>query len=75
MYLSDFIKKPVLSPTGEKVGKLKDVIVSSDHSYPIIKALEINTNDKKTINISWRYIGTLGNEIKLKYPLKDIKGV
>ncbi len=73
MYLSDFIKKPVLSPTREKVGKLNDVIVSSDHSYPIIKALKINTNDKKTINISWRYIGTLGNEILLKYPLDDIK--
>ncbi len=72
MYLSDFIKKPVLSPTGKKVGKLKDVIVSSDHSYPIIKALEITTNDKRTLNISWRYIGTLGNEIKLKYPLKDL---
>jgi len=40
LYLSDFIKKPVLSPTGERVGKLKDVIVSSDHSYPIIKALK-----------------------------------
>lgn len=73
LYLSDFIKKPVLSPTGEKIGKLKDVIVSSDHSYPIIKALEITTNDKRTVNISWRYIGTLGNEIKLKYPLKDLK--
>jgi CBS domain-containing protein/sporulation protein YlmC with PRC-barrel domain len=73
LYLSEFIKKPVLSPTGEKIGKLKDVIVSSDHSYPIIKALKINTNDKRTLNISWRYIGTLGNEIKLKYPLKDFK--
>ena len=74
MYLSDFIKKPVISPTGERIGKLKDVIVSSDHSYPIIKALKINTTDKKTINVSWRYIGGLGNEIKLKYPLEDITG-
>jgi magnesium transporter len=73
LYLSDFIKKPVISPTGEKVGKLNDVIVSSDHSYPIIKALKINTTDKETINVSWRYIGGLGKEIKLKYPLEDIK--
>lgn len=73
MYLSDFIKKPVLSPTGDKVGKLKDVIVSSDHSYPIIKALKVNTTDKKTINISWRYIGNLGKEIKLKFPLDEIQ--
>jgi CBS domain-containing protein/sporulation protein YlmC with PRC-barrel domain len=73
LYLSDFIKKPVLSPTGDKVGKLKDVIVSSDHSYPIIKALKVNTTDKKTINISWRYIGNLGKEIKLKFPLDEIQ--
>jgi len=73
LYLSDFIKKPVLSPTGDKVGKLKDVIVSSDHSYPIIKALKVNTTGKKTINISWRYIGNLGKEIKLKFPLDEIQ--
>jgi magnesium transporter len=72
LYLSDFIKKPVLSPTGERIGKLKDVIVSSDHSYPIIKALKVNTTDKKTINISWRYIGKLGKEISLKYQLDEI---
>ncbi len=72
MYLSDFIKKPVLSPKGEKVGKLKDVIVSSDHSYPIIKALKIDITGKKTINISWRYIGKLGKEIILKYSLEEI---
>lgn len=73
MYLSDFIKKPVLSPKGERIGKLKDVIVSSDHSYPIIKALKVNTTDKKTINISWRYIGKLGKEISLKCPLEEIR--
>jgi CBS domain-containing protein/sporulation protein YlmC with PRC-barrel domain len=73
LYLSDFIKKPVLSPEGERIGKLKDVIVSSDHSYPIIKALKVNTTGKKTINISWRYIGKLGKEISLKYPLEEIK--
>jgi magnesium transporter len=72
MYLSDFIKKPILSPKGKKIGKLTDVIVSSDHSYPIIKALKINTSDKKSINISWKYIGKLNNEISLKYPLKEL---
>jgi magnesium transporter len=72
LYLSDFIKKPVYSPAGDKIGKLKDVIVSSDHTYPIIRALKINTIDKKIINISWGYIGSLGKKIELKYPLKDI---
>lgn len=72
MYLSDFIKKPVLTPKGEKVGKLKDVIVSLDHSYPIIKALKVDTPEKTVKNISWRYIGKLGKEVILKYPLDEI---
>jgi len=72
LYLSEFIKKPVISPSGERIGKLKDVIISSDHSYPILKALKINTKDKEVINVSWRYIGSLGKQITLKYPLKDI---
>ncbi len=72
MYLSNFIKKPVLSSTGDKIGKLTDVIVSSDHSYPIIKALKVNTSDKKSINISWNYIGKVGDGITLKYPLNKI---
>lgn len=73
LYLSDFIKKPVLAPNGEKIGKLKDVIVSLDHSYPIIKALIVDTSGKKVKNISWRNIGKLGKEIVLKYPMGDIK--
>jgi len=72
MYLSDFIKKPVLSPSGKKIGKLTDVIVSSDHSYPIMKALEVSIPGNKTINISWRYVAKLGKEVILKYPLEEI---
>lgn len=72
MYLSDFIKRPVLSPSGEKIGKLNDVVVSSDHSYPILKALEVNVSGKQVRNISWRYLEKLGKEVKLKYPLEEI---
>jgi len=72
MYLSDFIKKPVLSPSGKKIGKLTDVIVSSDHSYPIMKALEVSIPGNKTINISWRYVAKLGKEVILKFPLEEI---
>ena len=72
MYLSDFIKRPVLSPSGEKIGKLNDVVVSSDHSYPILKALEITVSGKQVRNISWRYLEKLGKEVKLKYPLEEI---
>lgn len=72
MYLSDFIKRPVISPSGEKIGKLNDVVVSSDHSYPILKALEVTVPGKQVRNISWRYLEKLGKEVKLKYPLEEI---
>ena len=73
MYISEFVKIPLVSPDGEKIGKIKDVVVSPHHSYPIIKALTVDTTDKKTMNISWRYVGEVDNEIILKYPLKEIK--
>ena len=73
MYLSDFIKKPVLSPSGEQIGKLKDVVVSSDHSYPILKALEITVTGKQIKNISWRCVEKIGKEVKLNCSLDEIK--
>jgi magnesium transporter len=73
LYISEFVKIPLVSPDGEKIGKIKDVVVSPHHSYPIIKALTVDTTDKKTMNISWRYVGEVDNEIILKYPLKEIQ--
>lgn len=73
MYISEFVKIPLVSPDGEKVGKIKDVVVSPHNSYPIIKALTVDTTDKKTMNISWKYLGEVDKKIILKYPLRDIK--
>lgn len=72
MYLSDLIKKQVVNPKDEKVGKLKDVIVSSETTYPIIEAITVNTTDKRVMNIPWSKIDGLGKKIKLKLPLSDI---
>lgn len=73
MYISEFVKMPLLSPEGDKIGKIKDVVVSPHRSYPIIKALTVDTTEKKTMNISWKDLGDVDKEIILKYPLKDIK--
>lgn len=72
MYISEIIKKPVLDSTGKRIGKLKDVVVSSEVSYPIIKAIIVDTFDKKAFCISYNYITSLGPEIKLNEPLEDI---
>lgn len=74
MYLSELIKKPVLNPSGRKIGKLKDVIVSSETTYPIIKAIAVNTSGKNIKNVPWKYIGDMGKKITLKTSINDIEG-
>jgi magnesium transporter len=73
MYLSDLIKRPVLNPNEEKMGKLTDVIVSSETTYPIIKAITVNTSDKRVINVPWSFIGDIGNKIRIKISINDIE--
>jgi magnesium transporter len=73
VYLSDLIKKPVINPNEERIGRLKDVIVSSETSYPVIKAISVRTSDKRIINVPWSYIEEMGMEIKLKSNLSNLK--
>ena len=72
MYLSEIIKKPVFDGAGKKIGRLKDAIVSSEVSYPIIKAIIVDKVDKKTITIPYNYIDSIGRETKLKTSLDEI---
>lgn len=72
MYISEIIKKPVFDVDGKNIGRLKDVIVSSEVSYPIIKALIVDTLENKIISIPYNYISALGKEIKLKTTLTDL---
>jgi magnesium transporter len=72
LYLSELLKKPVIDSTGKKIGKLTDVLVSSEGSYPIIEAITVDTSNKKFISIPYTHISKLGNEIKLKSKFKDI---
>jgi CBS domain-containing protein/sporulation protein YlmC with PRC-barrel domain len=73
MYISEIIKKPVFDETGQKIGRLKDAIVSSEVSYPIIKAIIVEKVDKKTVNIPYNYIKNIGNETRLKTTLNKVK--
>jgi magnesium transporter len=73
LYLSDLIKKSVADSKGEKIGKLKDIIISPDSSDPNIKAITVDISNKKIINIPCTYINDLEkNNITLKSTLKDI---
>ena len=72
LYLSDLIKKSVTDSTGKKIGKLKDIIISPDSSDPNIKAITVDTSNKRLINIPCKHIDELEKKIKLKSTLKDI---
>lgn len=73
LYLSELINNPVKDSTGEKIGKLKDVLISSDSSYPNIKAIIVDIPHKKLVNIPYNYISELGSKkIKLNGTINDI---
>ena len=72
LYLSELINKPVIDSLGDRIGKLNDIIVSPDSSDPNIKAITVNTFDKKIINVPCVYINELEKKIKIKSTLKDI---
>ncbi|HMK53504.1 MAG TPA: CBS domain-containing protein [Methanobacteriaceae archaeon] len=72
MYLSEFIKKPIVNHNGRKIGKLNDVIVSSETPYPIIKAIVMDKTDKTQFKIPWNQIEELGKSIILKSDLNTI---
>lgn len=72
MYLSELIKKPIFNHNGEKIGKLSDVVVSSEAPYPIIKSLIMNKTDKTQFKVPWNQIEELGKTIILKSDLKNI---
>lgn len=65
MYISEFIKKTVIDSEGTNIGKLKDVIVSSESPYPRIKSIIIETSDKGQLNILGKHIDEVGKNIKL----------
>ncbi len=74
MYLSEFIKKHVIGPEGEKIGRITDFIVLSESHYPMVKAINVKTIDKEEINIPWHYVDNIGKDVVLKSKISDIKG-
>ncbi len=73
MFISQIIKKDVLDIRGEKIGISKGFVVSSNETYPTIKAMTINTPKKEEKTVPWGSMEILGDKIKLKSDLKTIQ--
>ncbi|MGZ7133760.1 MAG: magnesium transporter MgtE N-terminal domain-containing protein [Halobacteriota archaeon] len=71
-FLSEMIKKPVVDNTGKVVGKLIDVIVSTDRPYPKVKALSVRTAKDTTIAIPWEQVKRLEKGMTLKVAASDV---
>lgn len=73
MFISQIIKKDVLDINGKKIGISKDFVVSSNETYPTIKAMTINIPKKEEKPVPWDSIENLENKIKLNSDLKGIQ--
>ncbi|MCI5866759.1 MAG: CBS domain-containing protein [Methanosphaera sp.] len=73
MYLSELLNKKVVSDEDEKYGKVKDIVISSDRTYPKIEALKIKANGEPYF-IPSRYIKKITpKKVILTHNIEDIK--
>jgi len=73
VYLTELLTKIVYDSNKEKLGKIKDVVISPDKAYPKIEAIKIKANGEFYF-IPSSYIKEItGNKVLLTTPLEDIK--
>ncbi len=71
-FLSELIKKPVFDNAGKTIGKLVDIIVSTDRPYPKVKALSLRTSDNGVIDIPWEQVERLEGGVTLRVPQSEL---
>ncbi len=73
MYLTELLSKNVFDKNEEKLGKIKDVVISSSETYPKIEAIKIKANGEIYF-IPSSYIREVNKtQVILTTPLEDIK--
>lgn len=75
LYLSQMTGKPVIDSTGEKIGTVSDLAISTGEVFPRITSLAFQGPGKVPFMISWRkYVGKFDESgIELSVPAKDIR--
>lgn len=75
LYLSQMTGKPVVDSTGEKIGTVSDLAISTGEVFPRITSLAFQGPGKVPFMISWRkYVGKFDESgIELSVPAKDIR--
>ena len=75
LYLSQMMGKPVVDSTGEKIGTISDLAISTGEVFPRITSLAFQGPGKVPFMISWRkYVNEFSEDgITLKMPAVDIR--
>ena len=75
LYLSQMMGKPVVDATGEKIGVISDLAISTGEMFPRITSLAFQGPGKVPFMISWRkYVDTFDDDgITLKVDSPDIR--
>ncbi len=72
MYLTELLSKRVYDKNDEKLGKIKDVVISPNKTYPKIEAIKIKANGEFYF-IPSSYIAEINDtKVVLTTPLEDI---
>ena len=62
LFVSEILKKPVLDPKGEELGRVRDVIVVRGEPFPRISSLIIEKR-KKTASLLWTDLNIFNKKI------------
>ena len=75
LYLSQMMGKPVVDATGEKIGTISDLAISTGEVFPRITSLAFQGPGKVPFMISWRkYVEEFDEDgIRLSVPAHDIR--
>lgn len=75
LYLSQMLGKPVMDASGEKIGTISDLAISTGEVFPRVTSLAFQGPGRTPFMISWRkYVGEFGEDgITLKVPRIDIR--
>ena len=68
MYLTELLNKKVFDLNNEDYGKVKDIIISSDRTYPLIEAIKIRANGENYFIPSSNIEKITKTKIKLNKP-------
>jgi CBS domain-containing protein len=62
LFVSDILKKPVLDPKGEELGKVRDIVMIKGEPFPKVSALIVERK-KRLFNLPWNNLNIFNKRI------------